>query len=160
MLALNEVFCAERDVSSASRYCVMKDGVDQGVFKSSGLIVSTGTGSTGWLHAARQLTVQQLEDVQKLIGSLGVDPETNDKLAEELSNETNFPRDDPRMYFYVREGFSLTRASEGFCKNMKITSEMLNGKVVIDAWYHRDLSIGDKFTLTSSKDYMLRCMQL
>lgn len=53
VLSLNEVFCAEKDVSSASRYCVMKDGHDLGVFKSSGLIVSTGTGSTGWLYAAR-----------------------------------------------------------------------------------------------------------
>ena len=50
--------------------------------------------------------------------------------------------------------------SEGFCKNMKITSEMLNGKVVIDAWYHRDLSIGDQFKLSSSQDYALRAMEL
>jgi len=56
-LCLNEVFCAEADVSSASRYCITKDGVDLGVFKSSGLIVSTGTGSSGWLYSARQLTV-------------------------------------------------------------------------------------------------------
>ena len=73
MLVLNEVFCAEREVSSASRYCIVKDSIDLGVFKSSGLIVSTGTGSTGWLHAARELTVQQLEDVQKIIGSLEID---------------------------------------------------------------------------------------
>ena len=53
MLVLNEVFSAERDVSSASRYHIHKDGSDLGVFKSSGLIVSTGTGSSGWLHAAR-----------------------------------------------------------------------------------------------------------
>ena len=57
LLCLNEVFCAEKDVSSASRYCIMKDGHDLGVFKSSGLLVSTGTGSTGWLYAARQVTV-------------------------------------------------------------------------------------------------------
>ena len=37
----------------------------------------------------------------------------------------------------------MTRMSEGFCKYAKITSEMLNGQVVIDAWYHRDLAIGD-----------------
>ena len=63
ILSLNEVFCAEKDVSSASRYRIVKDGADLGVFKSSGLIVSTGTGSSGWLYAARQLTVEQLEDV-------------------------------------------------------------------------------------------------
>lgn len=64
------------------------------------------------------------------------------------------------MYFFVREGFSLTQMSEGFCKYMKITSEMLNGQVVIDAWYHRGLQIGEQFTLHSSPDYTLRCMEL
>lgn len=63
MLSLNEIFVAEKDVSSASRYCVMKDGHDLGVFKSSGLIVSTGTGSTGWLYSARQCTVDQLVEI-------------------------------------------------------------------------------------------------
>ena len=63
ILCLNEAFCAEKDVSSASRYHIVKDNIDLGVFKSSGLIVSTGTGSTGWLYAARQITSQQLADI-------------------------------------------------------------------------------------------------
>ena len=89
-----------------------------------------------------------------------MDTRTNTKLAEEVSDETKFGRDDKRMYFYVREGFSLTRLSEGFCTNMKITSEMLDGHVVIDAWYHHDLSIGEQFTLNSHQDYTLRAMEL
>ena len=55
-LCLNETLCAERDVSSASRYKVKRDGKDIGLFKSSGLIISTGTGSTGWLYSVRQIT--------------------------------------------------------------------------------------------------------
>lgn len=56
ILCLNEAFAAEKDVSSASRYCIVKDDVDLGVFKSSGLIVSTGTGSSAWLYAVPQIT--------------------------------------------------------------------------------------------------------
>ena len=52
-LSLNEVFIAEHDVASASRYRIKPNGVNLGLFKSSGLIVSTGVGSTGWLYAAR-----------------------------------------------------------------------------------------------------------
>ncbi len=52
-LCLNEVFLAERDVASASRYRLVTDGQNLGMFKSSGLLVSTGVGSTGWLYAAR-----------------------------------------------------------------------------------------------------------
>lgn len=54
-LCLNEVFIAEHDVASASRYRLIPDKQNLGLFKSSGLIVSTGTGSTGWLYAARQI---------------------------------------------------------------------------------------------------------
>ena len=39
---LNELFCAEKDVGSASRFRISPDGADWGIFKSSGLIVSTG----------------------------------------------------------------------------------------------------------------------
>ena len=53
---LNEVFAAEKDVASASRFRVRANGDELGVFKSSGLIVATGTGSTGWLYSCRQIT--------------------------------------------------------------------------------------------------------
>ena len=58
MLTLNEIFTAEKKVSEVSRYRIEKDGEDIGVFKSSGLIVSTGTGSSGWLYGVRQITAQ------------------------------------------------------------------------------------------------------
>ena len=94
----------------------MKDNVDLGVFKSSGLIVSTGTGSTGWLYAARQITSQQLADIQETLGTLNLDDSVNERLAKEISDETVFKRSEDQMYFCVREGFSMTRMSEGFCK--------------------------------------------
>lgn len=71
-----------------------------------------------------------------------------------------FRKDDERMYFFVREGFSMTRQSEGFCKKIKVTSEMLNGEVIIDGWHQTDLSIGDQFTLVSDPKYQLRAMKL
>jgi hypothetical protein len=39
---LNEAFCAEKDVGSASRCRIAPEGEDWGIFKSSGLIISTG----------------------------------------------------------------------------------------------------------------------
>ena len=64
------------------------------------------------------------------------------------------------MYYFVREAFAKTKDSEGFCSRLKITSEMLKGKVVIDAHYHRDIKIGDSFTLTSPPEYTLSTMKL
>jgi|LakMenEpi03Aug12_release.lakeMendotaPanAssembly.Ray.scaffolds.fasta_scaffold511271_2 NAD kinase len=63
ILCLNEAFCAEKDVGSASRFRIAPDDQDWGIFKSSGLIVSTGTGSTGWLFSSRQVTASQLGEI-------------------------------------------------------------------------------------------------
>lgn len=52
-LCLNEVFAAEKDVSCTSMYKLQVDDRDMGKFKSSGIIISTGTGSSGWLYSAR-----------------------------------------------------------------------------------------------------------
>jgi hypothetical protein len=114
----------------------VRDGADLGVFKSSGLIVSTGTGSTGWLYAARQITAQQLADIQATLGTLShADDTVNEGLAREISDETVFDRGADKMYFCVREGFSMTRAGEGFCQKMVVTSEMLNGEAIVDGWF-------------------------
>ena len=86
VLCLNEVFCAETEVAQASRYRIKQDGTDLGVFKSSGLIVSTGTGSSGWLYAARQITAAQLADIERALGTLKVDEKVNRELAKEISD--------------------------------------------------------------------------
>ena len=52
-LCLNEVFTAEKEVASTSMFRLTVDEKDMGKFKSSGLIISTGTGSSGWLYSAR-----------------------------------------------------------------------------------------------------------
>lgn len=68
-LCLNEVFAAEKDVSTTSIYRLEVDRRDMGKFKSSGIIIATGTGSSGWLFSARQVTYHDIELVQKIIGS-------------------------------------------------------------------------------------------
>lgn len=55
-LSLNEIFVAEKDVGKTSIYRLRVDGHDLGKFKSSGLLISTGTGSSGWLFSARRIT--------------------------------------------------------------------------------------------------------
>ena len=50
---MNEVLAAEKDPSQLSIYRLNIDGRDLGKFRSSGIIISTGTGSTGWLYASK-----------------------------------------------------------------------------------------------------------
>jgi hypothetical protein len=39
-----------------------------GKFKSSGVIISTGTGSSGWLYSAKQINENHVRIIQELIG--------------------------------------------------------------------------------------------
>lgn len=53
-------------------------------------------------------------------------------IAKRISKKTMFDADSDKMYYYVREGFQETAISEGFCKEVIFTSEMLGGEVKID----------------------------
>jgi len=64
------------------------------------------------------------------------------------------------MYFYVREGFSNSKVSEGFCRDIKVTSEMLDGEAIMDGWHRINLSIGDVFTIKSDREYDLNVLKL
>jgi hypothetical protein len=55
-------------VSCTSLYKLVVDGKDMGKFKSSGILISTGTGSSGWLFSARQITPYDVQIVQTLMG--------------------------------------------------------------------------------------------
>jgi NAD kinase len=62
---LNEIFLAEKDASKTSTYKVIENNIDLGRFKSSGIIVSTGTGSSGWLYGAKRVTYNVVNDIAK-----------------------------------------------------------------------------------------------
>lgn len=66
-LFLNEIFLAEKDASKTSSYRLIADGLDLGKFKSSGVIVSTGTGSSGWLYGAKRITGDEVKEISKQI---------------------------------------------------------------------------------------------
>ena len=54
--ALNEVFTSEKNVGKSSQYKLYIDDEFKGHFPSSGLLIATGTGSTGWLQSAKRTT--------------------------------------------------------------------------------------------------------
>jgi len=60
----------------------------------------------------------------------------------------------------VREGFASAKQGEGFAKEVRVISEMLNGHAIIDGWNHFDLSIGDHFYCTADQKYALKCLEV
>lgn len=105
--------CAEKDPALLSLYRLNVDGRELGKFRSSGVLFSTGTGSTGWLYSARQITPKEVFNVKK---TLGLVTEANNKsvdlidhkIAKKISQKTVFPIDEDRIYYFVREGYQET----------------------------------------------------
>ena len=89
LTALNDLFIGKRNHSSARYSLKYKDQAEKQ--SSSGIIVSTGTGSSGWLTSI-------------LRGARGI-VDVLEKKIEERSNEALFSYDAPYLIFSVREPF-------------------------------------------------------
>lgn len=100
--ALNEVFVAEKNLGSSTIFRLKADDSYLGKFKSSGLIISTGTGSTGWLYSAKRVTHGDVEACLRTLG-FQESEETIGSISNELSKQTAFSPNEPRLFYYVRE---------------------------------------------------------
>jgi NAD+ kinase len=116
VLVLNEVLIAHSNPAATSRYCIhLKDGSERQM--SSGLLVGTPTGSTGWLRSAGS----------DLLGTGGT---------------MVLPVTSPQYAYFVREPF--IRPGEklamrcGFVDSeteLRVVSLMLDGRLYIDGSY-------------------------
>jgi len=133
--ALNEVFVSERNVGASSIYRLKADGQYIGKFKSSGLLMCTGTGSTGWLQSAKRTTDG---DVLAGLDHLGFSREGEavvHGIALDLSKRTAFDLSRPELFYYVREpqiSGDYERHAQGFAKNLEFVSELYDGMVSVD----------------------------
>ena len=123
LLAVNDLFLGPRSHGSA-RYQI-KHGDREEVQSSSGVIVSTGAGSTGWFRSI-------------LVGAAGVaegfDP---DARLDRLRDMYRFPWDSRRLAFCVREPFVSRTSAAGLVfgwiepdEELVIESQMPGGGVI------------------------------
>jgi len=99
ILAMNDLFIGHASHQSA-RY-VIEHAKNSEHQSSSGIIVSTGTGSTGWRRSV-------MAGAAGLLESLGLGPE-----AERIRAAFEFPRSSEELRFYVREPFPSGITSTG-----------------------------------------------
>lgn len=84
--------------------------------------------------------------------------------AKIISKSTIFPHDEERMYYFIREGYlkeinGFNRHSEGYARNIKYYSELIDGRVYIDGYYTKDIGLGDVFTVDTHPSYRLKCIR-
>jgi len=95
LLGVNDLFIGPRTHTSA-RYEIVWEGRSE-AHSSSGVIISTGLGSTGWFRSL-------------LTGASGIAGESNDANFEQL-REHGFAWDAQHLYFTVREPFPSRQSS-------------------------------------------------
>jgi NAD kinase len=115
LLAVNDLFVGQRSHVSARYQISLGDASE--AQSSSGVIISTGLGSTGWLKSI-------------LAGAAGVLRATHESMSE-LSIRTTFPWDADFLLFSVREPFPSKATGTGLVFG-QVTQMPENGVIFSD----------------------------
>lgn len=158
-LALNEVFIGEMLSARVSHLHLRIDKSDVVTkTKSSGLCVSTGTGSTSWLTSMNRLSTNNVKDLTEIIKRRsnvsalnGIDPEA---VSEEYNQNLVFAPEDPRLCYSIREQICVGvwpnpkgLESRGFAKQITVKSRCIDASLVIDGSIAYNFNDGAKALL-------------
>jgi len=145
---LNEVFVGELDSTEPSflEIEVNQSGRTERI-KCSGILISTGTGSTAWSKAVGQITTSEMAELNNALLRLGQNPVYDpDAVLKEVNRLRNFDATDSRLLVSVREPITnriySCSSTRFFCDNLKVTSRCYSGMVAIDGKYRYSLPAG------------------
>jgi len=145
LLALNDVLVAEHEAQKASYYELRftqlpaeGGGVTVEKQKSSGLLVSTGTGSTAWGRSVSGVQPSTVRQILELAGegkSLA-DPELPRRVSDAINKALVFAPDSKVMRFVVREPivngvFTCDNAS-GFTQDISVKARSAGVHIFVD----------------------------
>ncbi|ROT72402.1 hypothetical protein C7M84_009207 [Penaeus vannamei] len=144
VLALNEVFIGEC-VSARVSYLELSFDRNKGIKqKCSGLIASTGTGSTSWTYNVNKLTEQNMEEILTIVkeetgfGIRDTDPLFVRKITNKFNEMLITNPEEPRMVYTIRDQLvSSPMRSEcvkprGFARSIGVKSRCFDASLVID----------------------------
>jgi len=163
--ALNEVFFADKDVGKTSNFRIAIDGNDFEYYRSGGIIVATGSGTTGWIRSSINAGTLTVRDVLEAADGGKISLEQAQEIAYEIGKKYELAQDDKKLMFHIREPIMQKRSDymnkkyTGKINKMMIQSEVKNGVIVIDGNYSRDIGFGDIVTLEPSP-HDLHCLHL
>eukprot|EP00057_Strongylocentrotus_purpuratus_P034434 XP_795192.3 PREDICTED: NAD kinase 2, mitochondrial [Strongylocentrotus purpuratus] len=140
--ALNEIFIGE---SLSSRMSYYEMSVDDGPMekqKSSGVTVSTGTGSSSWSFNINKLSCLSVKDILKITNeetgsNLATEDCTVERIADRFNSSLLFDGADPRMAYTVRDPVTnrvyQSDMPRGFARKIVMRSRCWDASLVIDA---------------------------
>ncbi|ETN80327.1 NAD(+)/NADH kinase [Necator americanus] len=169
ILALNEVFVGEDEAAKVSTYSISIDDQPMVKQKSSGLIVSTGTGSTSWYYGMNRVEEQTVSAILEAMQNMGVEVKANVRgLAEEIAKKMNdkiaFEPDHPNFAYSIREPiFNATfkcTSVRGFARRIRLKSKCSKGFLVLDGATKIPFNSGTEVLLEIFEADALRTIKL
>jgi len=174
IIALNDVFVGERASSMVSHLDVKykeeksEEWSEHPPQKNSGVVVCTGTGSTGWSKSVNRICAETLKTIVEKLGGEkeGVEVLDYDKFACEINaSRTVFDAESSRMGITFREPI-LNKISSGTFGNfqrvneVRITSKLFHGMVSIDGSTYYSLPSGTTVDLSMNDSWAINCVSL
>lgn len=139
------------------------------------MIVSTGTGSSGWLYGAKRITNFKVHNILNHLKTDAFEKENiqlfkkfqdasdttqlEEEIANQISSVTHFEPEKDQLYYFVREPFSSTLQNEGFASDIELFSELVDGQICIDGGLQFPVEFGDRVHIDSKPEYKLKCIK-
>ncbi|XP_054005898.1 NAD kinase 2, mitochondrial isoform X1 [Hylaeus anthracinus] len=140
-LALNEIFIAETLSARTSDLLIKIDEEEKYQrMKSSGLCVSTGTGSTSWHKSINSVNSQIVREILNLIDEKReFSNEEITKICTIFNSSLRFDPEDLKMCYAIRDMIITNHRpipkclhSRGFCRTLTVRSQCFDGGLVLD----------------------------
>ncbi|KAG0725099.1 NAD kinase 2, mitochondrial [Chionoecetes opilio] len=172
VLALNEVFIGECVSARVSYLELSMDNVKGIKQKCSGLIASTGTGSTSWTYNVNKLTDQNMEEILTIVKEeTGFKiKDTDEKFVRKITETFNemliTNSEAPRMVYTIRDQL-VTSPLRGECikprgisKSISVRSRCFDASLVIDGGLSFTFNDGTRALLEIHDEDALRTVTL
>ncbi|XP_059473912.1 NAD kinase 2, mitochondrial [Neocloeon triangulifer] len=175
VLALNEVFMGERLSARVSYHEVRLNGGARVKVKSSGVCVSTGTGSTSWAHSIGRLSSDGAHELLRalLAERPDLDLDLDDQnLLQNVTNRYNnalvFGPEESRLTYVIRDMISGgvwpsprgVISPRGFAHHLEVKSRCGDAALVVDGGVSFDFNDGTVALLELHPDDALRTVTL
>ncbi|XP_003487977.1 NAD kinase 2, mitochondrial isoform X1 [Bombus impatiens] len=167
-LALNEVFIAEILSARISNLLINLNNEEKyHLVRSSGLCVSTGTGSTSWYRSINTVSPQVVKEILSLLDKKQIDNEEIEKISSTFNAGLPFHAEELKLCYSVRDMMVNSiwptpkcLQPRGFCKKLTVTSQCYDAGLVLDGGIAVPFNFGTTAVLETYPEDSLRALTL
>ncbi|KAK0161094.1 hypothetical protein PV327_009609 [Microctonus hyperodae] len=168
-LALNEIFIGESlSARTSSLEICLDDEKEFRKVKSSGICISTGTGSSSWYKAINSLTSQMVKDILHVaMPTNNYSDEEIDKICCKFNDSLQFSPDDSRLSYVIRDiilndiwPLPKSIKPRAFCNKLVIRSQCYDAGLVFDGGIGVPFNVGTVAVLETHPKDALRTIKL